>query len=86
MLHWKVKLNNTFAQMFTSVFALYISKHMCLCHIIAEAQETDQDETDSPEQPRINSTALKMQMTLRSMLDLGIYMLINIMHVFVYAP
>lgn len=47
---------------------------MCLCyHIIADVQETDQDEADSSEQPRVTSTALKMQMTLRSMLDLGMY-------------
>lgn len=42
---------------------------------IAEVEETDEDdETDSEEQPRITSTALKMQMTLRSMLDLGKYL------------
>ena len=42
---------------------------------IAEVEETDEDdETDSIEQPRITSTALKMQMTLRSMLDLGKYL------------
>lgn len=41
-------------------------------HVVDEIQETDEDdETDSVEQPRITSTALKMQMTLRSMIDLG---------------
>ena len=44
---------------------------ICLCCTVAEVEETDQDETDSLEQPRITSTALKMQMTLRSMIDLG---------------
>lgn len=44
---------------------------VCLYCIVAEVEETDQDETDSLEQPRITSTALKMQMTLRSMIDLG---------------
>ena len=53
-------------------YVLFI-KYMiiCLCCIIAAVEETDQDETDSIEQPRITSTALKMQMTLRSMIDLG---------------
>ena len=47
---------------------------MYFCHVLAKVEETDEDEIDSVEQPRITSTALKMQMTLRSMIDLGMYM------------
>ena len=62
------------------LFVMYIcSNHVaCVCIIIAEVEETDKDETDSVEQPRITSTALKMQMTLRSMLDLGTYLCIPV--------
>ena len=58
--------------MFTSKYFIY--------HIIAGFQETDQDETDLLEQPRITSTALKMQMTLRSMIDLGMHVLNECMY------
>ena len=56
---------------------VYNLSYIYLCRI-AEVQETDQDETDSCEQPRITSTSLKMQMTLRSMIDLGTYLPSNI--------
>ena len=70
-MHWKVSCNKVNFLLTIYIIFLYVYNVYNFV-VAADVEETDQGDTDSFVQPHITSAALKMQLTLRSMIDLGI--------------